>query len=280
MTYFKIFGLILCTLAIARNADAKEYFIASENNKIIHVEGNCDKRYSPCSTFKIAISLMGFDSGILIDETRPNWDFKSGYADWLEQWKQPHNPKMWLANSCVWYSQVITKKLGAQRFCDYVRRFAYGNQDTSGDKGMNNGLTHCWLSSSLALSPKEHIHFLNKLVTNTLPVSLDAQEKTKNIMYQETLPSGWALYGKTGTGCQRDADGTKAKDRQIGWFVGFVRKGEKVITFVQLIADEDKQDTYASLRAKATLKKNIKHILARHDAVSQDKIHTITQKCA
>ncbi len=88
-------------------------------------------------------------------------------------------------------------------------------------------------------------------------------------MYQETLPSGWALYGKTGAGCQHDADGHKIKDRQVGWYVGFVRKGEKVITFVQLIADEDKQGTYASLRAKATLKKNIKHILARHDAVSQ-----------
>ena len=263
MTYFKILILILCTLFIPRNAYAKEYFIASENNKIIYVEGDCDKRYPPCSTFKIAISLMGFDSGILTSETHPTWDFKSGYVDSLEQWKQPHNPKLWLAHSCVWYSQVITKKLGEKQFSDYTRRFAYGNQDTSGDKGMNNGLTNCWLSSSLAISPKEHIHFLNKLVTNTLPVSVDAQEKTKHIMYQETLPGGWELYGKTGTGCQRNSDGTKATDRQIGWFVGFVRKGEKVITFVQLIADEDKQDTYASLRAKATLKKNIKHILAR-----------------
>lgn len=262
MKYFKILGLILCTLAIASNAYAKECFITSENNKTIHVEGDCDKRYPPCSTFKIAISLMGFDSGILIDETHPTWDFKSGYVDWLERWKQPHNPKMWLANSCVWYSQVITKKLGEKQFSDYTRRFAYGNQDTSGDKGMNNGLTNCWLSSSLEISPKEQINFLNKLVTNTLPVSLHAQEKTKNIMYQETLPSGWELYGKTGNGSQLDADGNKIKDRQVGWFVGFVRKGEKVITFVQLIADEDKQDTYASQRAKAALKDRINHVLS------------------
>ena len=31
---------------------------------------------------------------------------------------------------------------------------------------------------SLAISPKEQIHFLNKLVANTLPVRLDAQKKT------------------------------------------------------------------------------------------------------
>jgi beta-lactamase class D len=262
MKYFKILRLILCALAIASNAYAKECFIASKNNKLIHVEGDCDKRYPPCSTFKIAISLMGFDSGILIDETHPTWDFKSGYVDWLERWKQPHNPKMWLANSCVWYSQVITKKLGEKQFSEYTHRFEYGNQDTSGDKGMNNGLTNCWLSSSLAISPKEQIHFLNKLVTKTLPVSLDAQEKTKNIMYQETLPSGWELYGKTGNGSQLDADGKKIKGRQVGWFVGFVRKGEKVITFVQLIADEDKQDTHASWRAKAVLKDRINPVLS------------------
>ncbi|HJK86180.1 MAG TPA: penicillin-binding transpeptidase domain-containing protein [Candidatus Megaira endosymbiont of Nemacystus decipiens] len=187
MKYFKILGLIFCTLGSVSNAYAKECFIASENNTLIHVEGDCDKRYTPCSTFKIAISLMGFDSGILLDQTHPTWDFKPGYVDWLERWKQPHNPKLWLTNSCVWYSQIITKKLGMKQFTEYTQRLNYGNQDTSGDKGMNDGLTNCWLSSSLAISPKEQIHFLNKLVTNTLPVSLNAQEKTKNIMYQETL---------------------------------------------------------------------------------------------
>ena len=131
--YFKILGLILCTLAIASNAYAKECFIASKNNKLIHVEGGCDKRYPPCSTFKIAISLMGFDSGILVDETHPTWDFKSGYVDWLERWKQPHNPKLWLANSCVWYSQIITQKLGMKRFTEYTKLLNYGNQDTSAE---------------------------------------------------------------------------------------------------------------------------------------------------
>lgn len=262
MKYFKILGLILCTIAIASNTYAKECFLLSKNNKIIHIEGDCDKRYPPCSTFKIAISLMGFDAGILIDETHPTWDFKPGYVDWLERWKQPHNPKLWLSNSCVWYSQIITKKLGEKQFSEYTKRFNYGNQDVSGDKAMNNGLTKSWLSSSLTISPQEQIRFLNKLVTNTLPVNIDAQEKNKNIMYQETLSNGWELYGKTGNGSQLDADGSKVKDRQVGWFVGFVRKGEEVITFAQLIADDSKQETYASLRAKASLKKNIEKIIA------------------
>lgn len=102
MNCLKILYFMFCTLIFASNVNAKDCFIASKNNQVIHSQGECDKRYSPCSTFKIAISLMGFDSGILVDETHPTWDFKPVYVNWLDRWKQPHNPKLWLANSCVW----------------------------------------------------------------------------------------------------------------------------------------------------------------------------------
>jgi beta-lactamase class D len=49
------------TLAFAET----KCFLAKENNKIIRQEGDCTKRYAPQSTFKIALSLIGFDSGIL-----------------------------------------------------------------------------------------------------------------------------------------------------------------------------------------------------------------------
>ena len=260
-----LLGFALCVVFITSSAVAEECFIVSKNNKTLYIEGACDKRYTPASTFKLVISLMGFDANILMDETHPTWDFKAGYVDGLAWWKQPHNPKMWLANSCVWYSQVITKKLGEKKFSEYIYRFRYGNQDISGDKDMHNGLTDAWLSSSLAISPKEQIAFLNKLVANALPVSVDAQEKTKNILPQEMLPNGWVLYGKTGSGSQLDADGNKIKDRQVGWYVGFARKGDVTLPFVQLLADDANQDTYASLRAKATLKNRMKNILLGMD---------------
>lgn len=260
----KILVLIFFSLTIMKNSFAKECFIASENNNIIYQEGDCDTRYTPASTFKIAISLMGFDTGILIDETHPTWDFKPDYVDWLDRWKQPHNPKLWLANSCVWFSQIVTKKLGANIFSEYVRKFNYGNNDVSGDITLANGLTDSWLSSSLAISPREQINFINQLNANQLDVSLEAHTKTKNIMYLERLPDGWELYGKTGNGSQLDANGKKIKDRQIGWFVGFVKKNNIVITFVQLIADESKQETYASLRAKEKLKNNLEKMIINH----------------
>lgn len=271
MTRFTMLCLMFFTLMLVRNVDAKYCFIASENNQIIHSEGECEKRYTPASTFKIAISVMGFDSGILIDDMHPTWGFKPGYVDWLKRWKQPYNPKLWISNSCVWYSQMITKKLGMKQFTEYTKRLSYGNHDTSGNKGINNGLTSCWLSSSLSISPKEQIDFLDKLVANRLNASIGAQESTKSILYQETLPGGWKLYGKTGNGSQLDDEGNKIQDRQVGWFVGFIRKDKKILTFAYLIADEDTQDTYASVRANAALKKNIIKFIPRN-AISHKNI--------
>lgn len=46
-------------------------FIAKENGKVLKSEGDCNSAYTPESTFKIALSLIGFDSGILKDEINP-----------------------------------------------------------------------------------------------------------------------------------------------------------------------------------------------------------------
>lgn len=234
-------------------ADTK-CFLAKEHNKVIKQEGDCEAQHSPCSTFKIAISLMGYDTGILQDEIHPELSFKEGYPDYIEGWKEPHNPRLWMKNSCVWYSQVLTQKLGMNEFKDYVAKFHYGNQDVSGDKGRNNGLTNSWLSSSLEISPQEQTVFLQKLIDNKLPVSLKAHEMTRNIIFLEELPHGWKLYGKTGTGSLLSPDRTQELDILHGWFVGWIQKNGRSIVFANHIIDDKKQDPYAGPRTKAEAK--------------------------
>ncbi|WP_394330104.1 penicillin-binding transpeptidase domain-containing protein [Candidatus Amoebophilus asiaticus] len=57
-----------------------------------------------------------------------------------------------------------------------------------------------WLGTSLAISPREQVDFLEKLVANKLNLSKKAQGKTKEIMYREEDLNGWKLYRKTGGG--------------------------------------------------------------------------------
>jgi beta-lactamase class D len=234
--------------------------VNQDKQRTITQEGDCKKRFAPCSTFKIPLALMGYNSGFLKDEGTPTWPFQEGYVDFLPQWKQDQTPTSWIKNSCVWFSHVLTQKLGMEKFQDYVTQFSYGNQDLSGDKGENNGLTQSWLSSSLLISPEEQILFLEKLTNHTLPVSPSAHTLTKNILFVEALKNGWKLYGKTGSGKLLDEQG-KRTNIQHGWFIGWIEKDKHVVLFAHHIADEKEEDNWASLRAKEGAKKKLFSII-------------------
>lgn len=236
-------------------------FIAKENGKVVQQEGACSLHQAPCSTFKIVISLMGFNEGILIDALHPEWPFKEGYSDYLEVWKQSHNPTAWMKNSCVWYSQVITQKLGMERFKHYVQAFNYGNEDVSGDKGANNGLTRAWLSGSLRISPLQQIEFLTRLEQGKLPVSAHAMAMTQKILFAEELPGNWKLYGKTGAGYFLNDDGSKQLNKQIGWFVGWAQKEQRTIYFVQFVVEKDNKEFTTGKHARELVKQKITRLM-------------------
>ncbi len=218
--------------------------------QVLKQDGRCDMRVTPASTFKIAISLIGFDSGFLVDEHHPVLAFRDGYADWNPAWRQPTDPARWIRYSVVWFSQVVTRHLGEARFSRYVKAFRYGNEDVSGDPEKYNGLTHAWLSSSLRISPLEQLAFLEKVVRRQLPVSARAYDMTDRITFVAQLPNGWEVHGKTGTGSPIDATGAKDLDHDYGWFVGWARKGQRAIVFARL---GEENATPAALAASVPL---------------------------
>jgi beta-lactamase class D OXA-29 len=242
------------------------YLFSEERNFLLYdlnttewlqeVGPNCDERISCCSTFKIPLSLIGFDSGILQDEFSPEWPHpnpKDYDAFWLPIWEQPHTPALWMRNSCVWFSQGLTTKLGMDRFQQYIDLFDYGNKDLSGDPAKKDGLTHAWLMSSLKISPREQIFFLAKLVQEKLPISAHSILMTKRILFLEEL-NGWKLFGKTGSGQRLNPDGTINEDLQSGWFVGWLEKDDRTVIFTFNLRDDEKVDGFAGRRAKEKAK--------------------------
>lgn len=203
---------------------------------------------SPASTFKIAISLMEFDAGILKSPTEPELPFKEGYIGARPEWRRPATPASWMRDSVIWYSQQVTLRLGMQRYSTYVTTFGYGNEDLTGEPGKNNGLTHAWLSSSLQISPFEQVSFLLKLARRELPVSDAAIEHTAAIMDQGVQPSGWHVFGKTGAGARRSADGKLLGP--FGWFVGWATREGDAVVFARLIQDSERQSSPPGFRAR------------------------------
>jgi beta-lactamase class D len=197
-------------------------------------------------------SLIGFDSGILVDADRPAWPYKQEYQAWNDAWKQTTTPQTWLRDSVVWYSQVLTRKLGAARLQGYIDKLAYANRDLSGEPGRNDGLTTAWLSSSLRISATEQVEFVRRMIRRQLRVSRAAIDRTMALM-PAAVTGGWRVSGKTGTGFVRRADGTNDPDRQVGWFVGWATREGRTVVFARLLEDERPERVNAGLRARDAL---------------------------
>ncbi|WP_323122003.1 class D beta-lactamase [Burkholderia alba] len=219
-------------------------------------QGDCAGRVTPASTFKIAISLMGFDSGFLKDEHAPTLPYRDGYPDWGgDAWRQPTDPARWIRYSVVWYSRQVGHALGEARFQRYIDAFGYGNRDASGAVGKHNGTSVAWNNSSLRISPLEQIAFLRKVVNRQLPVTPRAFDMTERITGIGTQPDGWDVHGKAGTGSPTTAalDGTYDRAHAYGWFVGWASKGTRTLVFARLIQDDVPTAPNAGVRARDAL---------------------------
>lgn len=232
-------------------------------SEILHETGDCKTRHGAQSTFKLPLALMGFDSGILKDAHAPVWPYDKSYETNREEEKRETDPTRWEKDSIVWYSQKLTRTIGMEKFRRYIEAFNYGNKDLSGDAGKNNGLTHSWLSSSLQISPVEQIAFVRGLLGRSFDLSPHAYDMTLAIVPQFSA-SGWTVHGKTGTGFEKNKDGTQNRNRQQGWFVGWAEKEGRTVLFAKFIADDKKETTYAGPRTRDAFLLELPGIMA-HD---------------
>ena len=221
--------------ATSTNIDLSEFFAGREgcfvlydaqaDNYLRYNPQGCAERFSPCSTFKIANSLVALQTSVA---TGPEFSLKwDGVKRPIASWNQDHTMRSAMSNSVVWFYQELARRIGAERMAGYVRRLDYGNRDTSG------GITNFWLDSTLLISVEEQVAFLRRLWADSLPVRKDAQTITRELMELSRSADGRILYGKTGT-----AGDAKADIARLGWFVGCVARGERRVFFATRITGE------------------------------------------
>lgn len=223
--------IVLCLFVFRCEAEETFLLVDGVTGEVVSELGPCvNERISPCSSFKIVLSLMGYDAEILKDEGNPVWDFQDGYDDFLESWKAPLTPRDWMNYSCVWYSKVLAVQLGLERMQAYLSSIEYGNKDLSGGLAPPGPTTVAWINSSLKISPREQVEFIKKMVLEKFSISSKALQMTKAILFKEALPGGWKLFGKTGW------SGSDV-GLEHGWFVGWIEKDERFFPFAYLIRE-------------------------------------------
>lgn len=211
-----IFSLLFVSFTYAFSAE--ENFLLLDNTTdqtLLQLGPNVHERVSPASTFKIVLSLIGYNVGILKDRWTPVWNFQEGYVDYRKSWKAPQTPQSWIKDSCIWYSQTLAIELGMDTIKKYLMLLEYGNQDMSG------GLTEAWLGSSLKISPEEQVKLIQRMIRKNLQINPKAIELTKSLLFLEELEGGWKLFGKRGL----------SSSSQVGWFVGWIEKGKNSLLF-------------------------------------------------
>jgi beta-lactamase class D len=258
--WFGLACLLIASGAAQAQVPACSLLAEATNGTVIDRQGpDCDRRTSPASTFKVPLALIGFKAGILSDGKTPSWSPRRDDEILLPSWKGPVDPTLWQRDSVVWYSQAQTRRLGMKRFQAAIDQLDYGNRDLSGEPGRRNGLTHAWLSASLAISPAEQIAFLRHLLADASPAA---------VLTREILPSfgevqGWTIRGKTGSGFARHPDGSLDRVRQFGWFVGFAERAGRRLVFARLIKDEVKTEGYGGPRARDAMLAYLQDALGR-----------------
>jgi beta-lactamase class D len=187
-----------------------------------------DQRVTPASTFKVALSPIGYDVGILKSVETPVWTMGGAEVSG-EATRGYQSPRTWMSLSVVWYSKILMQKIGRDVLQKYLSLFAYGNQDITGEANQQNGFLSAHLSSSLKISPREQVGFMRKLVSEQLPVSPFSIHMTKELLFNNTSGKGWKIFAKTGSGFQRNA-----RDK-IAWLVGWVERADQQYAFALFI---------------------------------------------
>jgi beta-lactamase class D len=187
---------------------------AATGKLIGHNRTRAQVRMIPASTFKIPNSLIGLANGTVkdVDEVLPY----GGQAQPFKNWEQDMGLREAIRISNVPVYQELARRTGLRRMRDGVNALQYGN----GEIGMQ--VDDFWLVGPLKISAIEQAHFLARFGMLQLPLPRKVQLKVREIIQLES-GDNWALYGKTGW---NTTDSPK-----IGWWVGWVQKGDEIYSF-------------------------------------------------
>lgn len=203
-----------------------------------HQRERAETRFVPASTFKVANSLIALSTGAVksVDEILPY----DGKPQPFKTWEKEMGLREAIKVSNVPVYQEVARRIGLARMRAGVTALGYGNRDIGAT------VDTFWLSGPLKISALEQTRFLARLARGELPLAGDIQASVRDILLLEH-GEGWALYGKTGW--------LMAEQPNLGWWVGWVKKGDKYFSFALNIDMPQKSDAAKRLElGKASLK--------------------------
>jgi len=181
-----------------------------------------DSAYLPASTFKIVNSLIGIETGRIVNEKMViKWDgvvrkFPNG--DTAKDWNKDLTMEEAFKVSALPYYQEVARRIGKDTMQQWLDSVHYGNKKIGGK------VDEFWIDNSLKITADEQLGLVKKLYFDQLPFQRRTQEIVKKVMVQESN-ANYTLAYKTGYGFKENGN-------SLLWTVGWIEENKHPYFFV------------------------------------------------
>ncbi|MEO5591523.1 MAG: penicillin-binding transpeptidase domain-containing protein [Chitinophagaceae bacterium] len=196
-----------------------------------------DSAYLPGSTFKIVNSLIGIETGRIVNENMAiKWDGVTRFyplGDTAVDWNRDLTMKEAFKVSAVPYYQEVARRIGKDTMQHWLDTLGYGQRYSKFK--ITSNIDTFWLDNSLKVTADEELGLVKKLYFEQLPFFKSTQQSVRNVMLQEDN-SNYKLSYKTGWGFKENGN-------PVGWIVGWIEENRHPYFFaLQVISPDHKYD--------------------------------------
>jgi len=182
-----------------------------------------DSSYLPASTFKIVNSLIGLQTGKIVNDSMViKWD---GITRRVPEWNKDLTMYEAFQVSALNYYQEVARRIGKDTMQFWLDSLGYGTEK------IRTTVDSFWLDNSLKITADEQLGLVKRLYFNQLPFFKTYQGMVKNAMLFENN-ANYRLGYKTGWGFTE-------KKHSLGWVVGWIEENEHSYFFVLNIESPD-----------------------------------------
>lgn len=187
-----------------------------------------DSAYTPASTFKIVNSLIGIETGRIVNEKMLiKWDgvirkFPNG--DTAVAWNKDLTMEEAFKVSAFPYYQEVARRIGKDTMKFWLDSLKYGNH-TIGDS-----IDRFWVNNTLKITPDEELGLVKRLYFGQLPFQKRTQDIVKKVMLQESN-ANYKLSYKSGWSFRENGNA-------LGWMVGWIEENNHPYFFVLNVEGE------------------------------------------
>jgi beta-lactamase class D len=186
-----------------------------------------DSAYSPASTFKIVNSLIGLETGQVLDSSTVfKWDSVSFRR---EECNKDLSMNQAFRLSCVPWYRELARRIGKPAMQKYIDTLGYAQR--YGKFVIQNNLDTFWLDNSAKITADEELGLVKRLYFDQLPFQQRTQRIVKSMMLWEKN-ANYSLSYKTGWGFKENGN-------PIGWIVGWIEENSHAYFFALQLESTD-----------------------------------------